>query len=287
MRGCTLFVIYLYANIIDDLFSFYSGHGDDGGLSPYDTLYYSYSDLDTKFDMINSSNTIILIDACRSGSIIPAFSRDNLYILTASRSEEDAIETSEFTNGVFSHYFLDSYSKANDENLDNIISLEEQYPKILSTISSYSGTYGLDQHPVEFDNIPGPTTLIPSLSDITITRNQKTIVYSFNLEGSGHIYASNLTLSDNNEEITYDISNSTISTTGFGEYSGKILWEQNPREISGQLKIIIKGEHIRTLTFTFSLVSSSNNISMGNVFLFSMIIALASIIIIKKERKNL
>ena len=271
----------------DDFLMFFSGHGYVGGFCDYDSLQYNYNNLDNKIDLINCSHKIVIFDACHSATIMNDFSSRNSYVLTSCESDEGSIETFQLTGGAFTEYLLDSYPLTSDKNLDGIISFEEQYPKIRTLVASYAAEYGVSQHPREYDHIRGPTTVIPSLRNVAINRKNKMFQYSFEMMGSGQIYGCDLTLIDKeNIGIIYDVSNSTSSSVGFGNYSGTIEWEQKSKVSSAQLKILVKGERLRVLLIEIELTSATKKSIPTGFFSFLLImIATVSSIIFKREFK--
>ncbi|UCC21055.1 MAG: caspase family protein [Promethearchaeota archaeon] len=272
----------------DTLFFYYSGHGMLDAFCPYDTMFYLYTTLDQKLDSINCSEKVLLFDACHSGCAANDIDGDNLYILTACRPNELSVETSDFYGGVFTNYFLESRSKVEDQDLDNIISLEEQFPYILQKTSSYCSNFGIEQHPMERDYNDGPTKLNPCLSNLDFGWNGKILDFSFELRGSGEIYLCNVTINDDLDEKEYDFSNYTSSITGFGGYNGKIPWDTNTGELNCKLEVLVKGESVKKLTYTLTLFPPSpNNISAGILFLFFMVISLSFIFIMTKRRITL
>ena len=96
---------------------FFSGHGYEGGLCPYDINQndvnsgLSYSEIQQIFRNCKAKRKIVFADACYSGGLTGKFassSHNGLEILLflASRDNETSTETAFMANGVFTTYLL-------------------------------------------------------------------------------------------------------------------------------------------------------------------------------------
>ncbi|KKM90683.1 hypothetical protein LCGC14_1236190 [marine sediment metagenome] len=219
----------------DDVFFFYySGHGEKGSFTnhiyPYDSVTdnskrISDIDLDAYLDGVNSAEQYIIIDSCGSGGMIEEAQAPNRYFMTSSGKVEDSWETSSLRHGVFTYYFLRSFSTASDSNGDGIRSMEEQFAYTYTRTVSKSTSMGDVQHPQEYDGISGETVIDTTIGSLTLTPNGTQLDYSFFLYGHGTITTLRLTVCAVGENITtqsIDLILGAPSSTGFGFYSGMV-----------------------------------------------------------------
>lgn len=219
----------------DDVFFFYySGHGEKGSFNnhifPYDSITSSSNrisdiELDTYLDNVNAAEQYIIIDSCGSGGMIEEAQAPNRYFMTASSKIEDSWETSSLGHGVFTYYFLRSFSTASDSNGDGIRSMEEQFAYTYTRTVSKSTSMGDVQHPQEYDGISGETVIDTTIGSLLFTLNGTRLNYSFFLYGHGTITTLQLTVCAVGENITtqlFGLTNGAPSSTGFGFYSGVV-----------------------------------------------------------------
>jgi hypothetical protein len=222
-----------FINSYDIFFFYFSGHGLPSSipslayLCPWDASterIYS-TDLDSYLDSVNCSEQYIIIDACGSGGLMDDASAPNRYFMTACERNEESIETSGLQNGVFTYYFLQSFTQATDSNGDGVISMEEQFDYTYPRTVSYSTGRGAVHHPVEDDGIIGETVIDTAIGELTFIPNGRELNYSFYLYGHGTITLLNITVCCVAGSITietFDIIPDAPSNTGFGFYSGNI-----------------------------------------------------------------
>lgn len=122
-------MISLFIDSDDVFFFYYSGHGGKGSFTnyicPYDSMTDNSkriydTDLDTYLDWVSCSEQYIIIDSCGSGGMIDEAQASNRYFMAACDKIEDSWETSALGHGVFTYYFLRSFSLASDSNGDGI-----------------------------------------------------------------------------------------------------------------------------------------------------------------------
>jgi len=220
-----------FINPQDIFFFYFSGHGYSSSipdltyLIPYDSNRIYSNDLDAYLDSVNCSEQYIIIDSCGSGGMIDNAVAPNRYFMTACESNEESWETSALQHGVFTYYFLRSFTLASDSNGDGVISMEEQFDYIYPRTVSYSTTLGEAHHPQEYDGITGETVIDTAIGSLVLTPNGTQLDYSFILYGHGTITTLEIivcSVAENSTVEVFDIIPHAPSTTGFGFYSGNI-----------------------------------------------------------------
>ncbi|MFX0133717.1 MAG: caspase family protein [Candidatus Hodarchaeota archaeon] len=234
-----------FINPYDVFFFYFSGHGHTSSipslayLCPYDTNNRIYStDLDAYLDSVNCSEQYIFIDACGGGGMLDDASAPNRYFMTACQRNEDSLETSALGHGVFTYYFLNSFTSASDSNGDGIISFEEQFDYTYPRTVSYSSGLGYAHHPQEYDGITGESVIDTTIGSMIFTPNGTQLDYSFFLYGHGLITTIEITVccAESFTIEIFDIISEVPSNTGFGFYSGTIISSNN---ISGyKIKVV-------------------------------------------------
>jgi len=220
-----------YITSRDIFFFYFSGHGHPSSLPGSSYLYpydldriYSF-DLDTYLESVNCSEQYIIIDSCGSGGLIDDAQAPNRYFMTASERNEISWETSALGHGVFTNYFLQSFTNALDSNGDGVISMEEQFDYTYPRTVSYSTGLGSAHHPQEYDGITGESVIDTTIGSLMLSPNGTQLDYSFNFFGHGTITTLEITVccvADNITIETFNIIPEAPSITGFGYYSGNL-----------------------------------------------------------------
>jgi len=240
--------------IIDsnDVFFFYfSGHGGKGSFSnhicPYDAMtddnkrIYD-TELDTYLDWVSCSEQYIIIDSCGSGGMIDEAQASKRYFMTACSKIEDSWETSALRHGVFTYYFLRSFSSASDSNGDGIKSMEEQFAYTYARTVSYTTNMGDVQHPQQYDGVSGETVIDTTIASLILTPNGTQLDYSFYVYGHGLITILRITACCVAETITTEVFNlipESPSSTGFGFYSGTIVVSGSNNITGYKIRVVV------------------------------------------------
>jgi len=231
-------------------------------LVSYDSLpdnpsnYYLDTLLDLKLDSLNCDEKYVVLDSCNSGGFIPEVQEIGRYMMTACKGSQTSTESGSLQHGVFTYYLLDSLEKANDQNFDGVISLEESYSYIYSKTTSYSGIYGSGYryHPQQYDGIGGQSVLQTSIGSFSYNLVGNRLYYSFYLYGTGQLDTLNITLCSISPETTtktVEIKNLMISYTGFGFYSDFIELDENYNVTSFELLCEVLGNELITLKISY------------------------------------
>ena len=191
----------------------------------YPDNYYIDTLLDSKLDDLNCAETYVVCDSCNSGGIIDEVQSVGRYIMTACLADETSIEDSAHQNGCFTYYLLESNDYATDSNGDNVISMEECFDYTYSNTVSRSTSLGWVHHPEESDGISGEAVLNTAFGSLFINTTGNSLLYSFDLYGTGWVEALDVIVYNDTQSLTYETEDLTLSsptTTGFGNYSGTI-----------------------------------------------------------------
>ena len=140
----------------DAVIFFFSGHGYEGGLCPYDITErdvnsaLSYGEIQEIFRKCKAKRKIVFADACFSGGLtgkFASYSRNGLEILLflASRDNETSTETAFMPNGVFTTYLLRGLRGNADNNKDGKVTAKELFNYVSKGVIYKTNK---EQHPV-------------------------------------------------------------------------------------------------------------------------------------------
>jgi len=126
------------ANENDAVVFFFSGHGYEGGVCPYDikpddpNTGLWYDEVQEIFCNCKAKRKIVFADACFSGGLIGWYAKTSpkdleLLLFLASRYDETSMELPFMTNGVFTTYLLRGLRGNADENKDGKITAKELF----------------------------------------------------------------------------------------------------------------------------------------------------------------
>jgi hypothetical protein len=184
----------------DTVVVFFAGHGapepdprglERDGLAKYlvpsdadpDDLFATALPMDeiqTIFGRIEAERVVMFLDTCYSGAAggrtfaarrTRATNVDDLFlerltrakgraILTASRPAEVSIELPELGHGLFTYYLVRGLQGGADLNRDGIVTLQELYEYVESTVSQKARAAGGNQHPVMKGELEGSLPLV-------------------------------------------------------------------------------------------------------------------------------
>lgn len=233
----------------DVFFFYFSGHGFPSHTSPdacylltYEDRIYG-NDLDSYLDNIVCSEQYIIIDSCGSGGVINKAAAPNRYFMTACDYDEESWETSALQHGVFTYYFLQSFTGAPDSNGDGVISMAEQFDYTYPRTVSYSTGLGEAHHPQEYNGIVGEAVIDTTIGSLVFTPNGTQLDYSFYLYGHGTITTVEITVCSVVAESvtieTFDLIPEAPSNTGFGFYSGNVSISGTNNITSYKIRVVV------------------------------------------------
>ncbi len=122
----------------DAVVFFFSGHGFEGGLCPYDikpgdqNTGLWYEEVQEIFYNCKAKRKIVFADACFAGGLTGWYAKTSpkdleLLLFLASRYNETSMELPFMTNGVFTTYLLRGLRGNADENNDGTITAKELF----------------------------------------------------------------------------------------------------------------------------------------------------------------
>jgi hypothetical protein len=113
--------------------------------------------LDSWLDDLDAQSILVIIDACKSGGLLPDLSQPGRVVITSARSDQFAWETGEFNGTVFAHYMVQGLmDPAADFDGDGWVSAEEAFVYAESRTDSYIYTQtGYHQNPQISDGVAG------------------------------------------------------------------------------------------------------------------------------------
>ncbi len=182
--------------------------GLDECLVPYDFDNQDYSSLITDdifaywIRNLHSENVLIIFDNCFSGGAAKAkgvrlngvkgnLGKDNFMkdisrelpkkgtaLLAASKAEQVSFESSEFKNGIFTHFLLESIEAASDNDLNNIVSARELFYATKEKTLEYSKTkFSREQEPIFLDLLVNDIDIfyLPTKKNLPTSVDNKTI----------------------------------------------------------------------------------------------------------------
>ena len=158
------------------LFVYYSGHGDADALH-LGSSRFELRELEALVRGSSAQIRILVIDACRSGSITrvkggkaaPAIALvsagdqlggEGVIVLTASTAGEDAQESDQLRGSFFTHYLLSGLRGAADEDGDQVVTVGEafRYTRDQTVLASARTVTGV-QHPTFHYDLRGRADL--------------------------------------------------------------------------------------------------------------------------------
>src|SRR4030042_5941461 len=152
-------------NAQDTVLVFLSGHGNDGIFAPWDTSYWSNSNVITDTELkswlscLESRKQIFILMSCLSGSFINALSADGRVVLTSSAEDESSWGDS--SGAYFTFYLTDGFDDPEtvDTNHDGEVSAEELFEYARPKTTSRAVLWLNYQHPQINDKYKGEAAL--------------------------------------------------------------------------------------------------------------------------------
>ena len=132
----------------DRIIFFFSGHGDQGMLLPYDAapgVVVLHNDVKLAFRQSSALTKLLLADACKSGSmyrstltktpVVHAPSRDNnIVVMLSSRANQFSQELAQLKHGAFTYYLVQGASGKADADGNQTVTMRELYAYMRNTI---------------------------------------------------------------------------------------------------------------------------------------------------------
>ena len=154
----------------DVIVFFFSGHGYQGGICPYDISEkdlnsgLSYKEIKAILKQSKAKNKIIIADACFSGGLRGGAASDSgndndnsVILFLSSRSGETSGERRLMTNGFFTQALVRGLNGGADTNQDKRISAKEIFTFVSQKVKEHSKD---KQHPVMWGKFPDTMTVM-------------------------------------------------------------------------------------------------------------------------------
>lgn len=127
----------------DRVVFYFSGHGLQGGLLPYDVSatdpasILTHREVKAGFKASASSTKLCIADACLSGSmtarqawqrpVSATMASSNVVLMLSSRSTQSSVESGKARGGVFTFFMLEGLRGGADSNRDKTVTIKELY----------------------------------------------------------------------------------------------------------------------------------------------------------------
>lgn len=152
------------ATSTDRIVFFFSGHGYTDGICTSDGKL-SYDDIRNAIRQYSSSEKIVFVDACHSGSMRKENTskynerggNTEFIFFLASRTNESSIERKDMNNDFFTEYLIKGLKGNADENRDRKITTKELFDFVQKRVVLQSEDR---QHPVMWGNYSDSTVIM-------------------------------------------------------------------------------------------------------------------------------
>jgi len=140
------------AGMNDQIVIYYSGHGVDKAIIPFESDGKSgllpHQEISEILQSSEAVSKTFYVDACNveepEAGIQKNMNFDGLTVFYSSSPGENSLESNELKQGVFSYYLIDGLKGAADEDGDNDISITELYNYVFTNVKNYTE---LEQYP--------------------------------------------------------------------------------------------------------------------------------------------
>jgi hypothetical protein len=137
----------------DRLIMYFSGHGLEDALLPYDYDGYKnkvfHNELNEIFSKSKAKVKVLFSDACYSGNIsaniaklkpseYEGFVKSGTTLILSSNNKENALESNTLRQGVYSHFLLRGIEGEADTNQDRAVTIDELYQFIRNNVKDYT-----------------------------------------------------------------------------------------------------------------------------------------------------
>ncbi|WP_158600253.1 caspase family protein [Fibrisoma montanum] len=157
--------LFQQATSRDRVIFYFSGHGDQSYLLPYDArpgVVLFHNEVKKAFRQSAAQTKVLLADACKSGNIrrrtytqAPSTTSSdvnkNVIVIMSSRANQLSQELGRLRHGVFTYFLVRGAAKEADENRDRIVTMQELYKYMRQMIMRMTQN---QQTPVVFGRFP-------------------------------------------------------------------------------------------------------------------------------------
>ncbi len=157
--------LFRQASASDRIIFYFSGHGDQGMLHPYDVgpgVFLQNNDVKSAFRQSSAHTKLLLADACKSGSMrrqafphaptnSPNEQTKNVVVMMSSRANQFSQELSSIQHGAFTYYLVKGAAGEADLDHNRIVTMQELYRYMRGTIQKVTRN---QQTPVVYGRFP-------------------------------------------------------------------------------------------------------------------------------------
>lgn len=156
------------AGTTDRVILFFSGHGFNGGMCPYDIKADGdnallYKDINKALANSSAAEKFVFVDACYSGALRctknieeAKQAPENIMYFLSSRGSETSMEHALQANGYFTKYLIRGLRGAADSNADRRITAKELFSFVNKKVSAATKN---KQHPVMWGHFDAETVM--------------------------------------------------------------------------------------------------------------------------------
>ena len=251
-----------------EVFVYYSGHSDEGGLRLAGE-HYGYDQLRKGIEAIDSDVRVLVLDSCSSGAMVRSkggsFSAPFLVdesvdveghaYLTSSAYDEVAQEADRIGGSYFTHYFITGLRGAADLSDDGVVTLNEAYHfAYTETLRGTERTVGGTQHANYDIQLSGTGDLV--MTDVRAT--SASIVVTGEVSGR-------LSIRDEEQRLVAELLKPADRAIELGLSPGRytLLLEQDGQLREAEIELEA-GQSVELTPAQFSSVSALPTVSRGD-----------------------
>lgn len=265
---------------------------------PYDGLIDGFS-TEEFAELVNDmpGKLVCVFDACFSGAFCRAMQGPNRLLFASCEDNRYALESPVVQNGLFTHYFIDSWDQLFADPEQNPPDLVDVYRESYDDVVSLSNTLGYTQRPLKFDQIYGEVVIRPylNISNAFIDSSNRLIVNYLSMGlGLGELDISLYSHVDNSY-TNFTISDISvfnrkiqlvIPLLNSSSYAGVLITASQVHESSLIETSFIYGDYVVPSDNNGDSTTTKNRkIASFGLFSFTLV-GLVSIIILTKKQKQ-
>ncbi len=263
-----------------DKYQILNKSSESQGISPYNfdiseisglSNFINGSLLAQQIQNLSGSQKYVFLDSSFSGGVLDEFTDNNIIIMTSTNTFEFNIEDENSQSGCFSQFLLEGLNTDQynflitneiDSNNDGFNSIKEIF--IYSNNSTVQRSQDISEkriiHPQFYNQNDYDTFIFPAIFNANFIVSGINLNYNFTIDGISYIDSINLLIwsSFDNTFKNYTIDPSSVSESGYGNYSGLI---NNGKIISsvGVVSQVVNSQNNSSQIFSFQPFDFDND----------------------------